>query len=411
MIADLMTETFRSLRAHRLRFILTSTGIFWGVALLIFLSANAAGYQADFGDQLTTIGRRIVYLFPGSVSKATSGQRGSRRVEFELEDVDRLPALSTVDRAATNLWVGARIFRANHRSKLIWTYGADANTAPIRNFGLAEGRFISDADVEARAEVVFLGATAARRIFGARPALGRTVHIESVPFRVIGISDAKGDQMVSMGPNDDELALIPVTTAQRWFTRSDSVGVVLIEPTTREISWTAIDHARGLLGTHHGFRHDDKSAVGEFNIQFVMTILEGLLLGLDIFFTAAGIITLLVGAVGVMNIMFVVVTERTREIGLRKAIGASNAAIFMQFLAEALSVTLAAGLAGVVFASLCVWGFRFLIEARSIVASPPILEIQTVLVVFFSLIGIGVASGILPALRAMRVEPAISLRA
>ena len=132
--------------------------------------------------------------------------------------------------------------------------------------------------------------------------------------------------------------------------------------------------------------------------------------GLEIFFTSAGLITLLVGAIGVMNIMFVVVTERTREIGLRKAVGASNAAIFTQFLAEALAVTLAAGLSGAAFGALVVTGFRIFVESSGIATSPPVLVPGMIALVLASLILIGVGAGILPALRAMRVEPAISLR-
>ena len=179
---------------------------------------------------------------------------------------------------------------------------------------------------------------------------------------------------------------------------------------TLDESGTAIDHARGPLGRHHGFRHDDRTAVGDFNIQFVMGFLGELLLGLQIFFTSAGLITLLVGAIGVMNIMFVVVAERTREIGLRKAIGAPNLAIFTQFLEESLAITLAAGLAGVVFGCLAVWGFSALIAARGVATSPPIIEPATVDGVVVTLILIGVAAGVLPAMRAMKIEPAISLR-
>jgi hypothetical protein len=122
MWSELIADTLRSVRAHAMRFGLTSLGVFWGVSMLTFLSATSVGYDQHFGDMVRTIGQRIVYLFPGAVSKETSGQRASRKVVFEDEDVERIYGLHSIDRAAANLWLGAKIFRAEQRSKLIWTY-------------------------------------------------------------------------------------------------------------------------------------------------------------------------------------------------------------------------------------------------------------------------------------------------
>ena len=128
---DLLRETVRSIRAHALRFALTSSGIIWGVAMLTYLSATMDGYDQHFSAQIDKVGQRIVFLFPGAVTKPHVGQRGARHVKLEIEDVERLATLDSIDRAAVNLWVGPRMFRAGRRTKLIWTWGASQHTAAI----------------------------------------------------------------------------------------------------------------------------------------------------------------------------------------------------------------------------------------------------------------------------------------
>lgn len=257
----------------------------------------------------------------------------------------------------------------------------------------------------------FLGHVAAQRIFGNSPAVGRSVAIESISYRVIGVSKEKGEQMVALGPKDDELALIPVTTAQRWLSHDESVGHIIFEPATREVSWSAIEQARALLGLHQGFDHDDTNAVSSFNVQDVMAILGGILFGLKLFLVTASLITLFVGGAGVMNIMLVVVTERTREIGLRKAIGASNRAIFTQFLAESLCVTLLSGTAGAALGTGLVFVMASWAQTADSGAVVPVLVPGILVGILLSVVAIGVVSGLLPAIRASRIEPAISLRA
>jgi putative ABC transport system permease protein len=412
MLADLFVETLRSLRAHRLRFGLTSMGIVWGVAMLTYLAAFTDGYELHFDRELAKVGQKIVFLFPGVVTKKQVGHRGTRPVELELEDIERIASIDVVSQAAPNLWLGPRVMRAGRRTKLIWAYGASEETGRIRNFEVAAGRGLSRGDVADHATVVFLGDKVARRLFGSSPAVGRTVRIDGVPFRVVGVSKPKGQQLIYVGPADDEIALIPVTTAQRRFTRSTSLGQeVIFAPRTRAEGWSALRAARAVLGLHHDFVPRDETAMGSFNIQEVVQIIDTLLLGLRLFLNTASLITLLVGAAGVMNIMFVVVTERTKEIGLRKAIGASNRAVFAQFLSETLVITVGAGLIGALLGWLAVRASGAAIPEGSTMVSTPVLLPESVVLIALTLMGVGIASGILPALRASRTDPAISLRA
>jgi putative ABC transport system permease protein len=410
-VADLLLDTLRSLRAHAFRFGLTSLGIAWGAAMLTYLSASADGYDRHFEAQLDKIGQRIVFLFPGVATKQHVGQRSARLVELEREDVERIARLRVVERAAPNLWLGPRVMRAAGRTKLVFSYGASEETAPVRSFEIEHGRPLSRRDVELERNVVMLGARAASRLFGGRPAVGRTVHVEGIPFEVVGIAGAKGDQLLYMGPGDDEIALIPFTTARRWFTRRDVIDQVIFAPRTREESWDAVRLVRALLGRHHGFRQDDDAAMGYFNIQEVVDLVRGLLLALRVFLTAASLITLAVGGVGVMNIMLVMVSERTREIGLRKAVGASNRAIFVEILSETLAVTILAGTLGVTLGWLAVEASASAVGSGQVMQAAPLLRPERVIVVLATLVGVGLSSAVLPALRAMRIDPAVALRA
>lgn len=410
MLGDLFGNAWQSLRGHALRFALTSLGIVWGTAMLTVLMGYTDGYERHFQRQIDKVGPRVVWSFPGVVVKERVGERGSRPVELEYEDVERVGSLDVVEAATTSLWLGLRIHRHERVTKLIWAYGVDEDTASIRSMEVAEGRFLTDADVEEAARVLFLGADAAERLFGPRRAVGRTVHVDGVPFRVVGVARRKGDQIVNMGPQDDELSLMPVTTAQRRFTHGDSIGVVVFAPVRRERSEEARLATRELLSLHHDFAPADDRALSFFDIQEAVQIIDALGVGVSLFLTTAGLITLLVGAVGVMNIMLVVVGERTREVGLRKAVGASNRDVFLQFLFETVLVTSLAGVLGGVLGWLGVRWMAAQIPPDMVLAPVPYLEPATAAWIALTLVSVGVASGVLPARRAALIEPAVSLR-
>ena len=409
---DVLLGALRSARAHSLRFALTALGIIWGSAVLTYIQANMDGFDRHWQEQTTKVGAHLVILFPGTVPKPGIGERAARPLELEFEDVERIAALQSVAGAAPNLFVGTLLVRADHRTKLVNVTGVSQDTAWIRKFEVATGRFISEDDVGGQARVVFLGAAAAERLFGRRPPLGEIVRIEQVPFRVIGVSEEKGEQNVGVGGGaDDEQVMIPYSTAQRWFTQSDTVGSVIFAARSARESWGALARVRALLGLHHGFGPDAETALGAFNIDEVLQLIRTLGLGLRLFFTAAGIITLLVGAVGVMNIMLVVVHERTREIGLTKAVGASNRAVFAAFLAETVLLTSASGAIGLLLGIGAVRLAAAAVVEGSMFTHVPLIVPATLIKLTLTLVGVGIVAGVLPAVRAARTEPAVALRA
>jgi len=408
---DLLLATWQSLRAHALRFTLTSLGITWGAFVLTYLTASMQGFDAHFTQELEEVGPKVVIVWPGAVLKNRVGERGARTVELENQDVGALSALSSIGNAAPDFSLWSQIVRAEGRTKLFKVDGVSEVSASIRNLAPREGRFLSATDVEQRARVAYLGAVAAERLFGAAPAVGRTLQIESTRFRVIGVNLAKGDQMVGVNGWDDWAIFVPYTTAQRWLVRSETLGQIAFEPTTREGSWDAVRNTRELLGLRHDFPPDLDTALSFFNIQEILQVVHRLFLGFRIFLVTAGGVTLLVGAIGVMNVMLVVVGERTNEIGLRKAVGATDRAIFLQFLAEAAAVC---GVSGLVGALLGV-GFTRLVAALVPEEGPltkvTVLDPFIISVMVVALVGVGVVAGVVPALRAARIPPAEALRA
>ena len=333
-LIDIALSTLRSLRAHALRFALTSLGIVWGVFLLVFLTGLMEGIDGHFTRELEEVGPRLVLAWPGAVLKSRVGERGARPVELEAEDVERIGEIPAIEAVAPDLSLWSQIVRAGPRTKLFTVNGVSPGSASIRNLAPREGRFFTPLDVERSARVAYLGAVTAERLFPRGDVIGETVQIESVRFRVIGVNQPKADQMVGVNGWDDWTVFVPYTTAQRWLLKHDRIEEIAFAPTTREGSWDAITRVREVVGLHHDFPPDLDTALSFFNVHEILQILHVLMTGFRVFLVSAGVITLIVGAIGVMNIMLVVVGERTAEIGLRKAVGASNRAIFAQFLAE-----------------------------------------------------------------------------
>jgi putative ABC transport system permease protein len=408
---DLLLSTLRSLRAHALRFTLTSLGIVWGAFLLTYLTGSMEGVDDHFTRELEEAGPRIVIAWPGSVIKSRVGERGARGVELEREDVERMQLVHSVEDAAPDLTMWSQIVRAGGRTKLFTVNGVSERSERIRNLVPGRGRFFTPLDVERSARVAYLGAVAAERLFGALPAVGRTIQIESVRFRVIGVNEPKGEQMIGVNGWDDWIVFVPWTTAQRWLTHQDLVTEVVFAPTTREGSWDSIRHVREIVGLHHDFPPDLDTALSFFNVHDVLQIVHGLFFSFRIFLVSAGLITLVVGGVGVMNIMLVIVGERTNEIGLRKAVGARSRSILLQFLAESSAVC---GLSGLLGAGLGVGATQLvarLAPPDGPFGSPPVLAPFTVVVIVGALVAVGIVAGLVPAVRASRIPPAEALRA
>ena len=314
-----------------------------------------------------------------------------------------------VEHASPVVELPGQLVRHGRRSKLLNVVGWDYDAANIRNFSAAEGRFLDPRDVADAATVAFLGPRAKERLFGAAPALGEMIQIGAERFRVIGISNAKADQIMDVDNPDDLLIVIPYTTAQRRFAQTEKLREVILSAPRRELGGTAIAQARELTALHRGFDPRSDTALWSVDFWDTLKVLFGMLFATQLFMAVAGTLTLLVGAVGVMNIMLVVVTERTREIGVRKALGARNRDVFVQFLTEAVVVALSAGIAGTAAGLVLLRASAGAFESAGIaVSARP--DPFTTAVVSGALVVVAIVAGALPAARAARVPPAEALR-
>lgn len=408
---SILVDTWRSIVAHRMRFGLTALGIAWGALMLTFLSSSMLGFEAHFIREFEELGPKIVMMGRGTILKERGGERGARQIELEAQHIDRLELLAKIEHASPEIPIWSMPVRAGRRSKLLRLAGLDADADLIRNIQIERGRYLSPTDIERVARVAVLGPEAARRLFDHADPIGRRVVIDGYRFRVVGITTAKRDQLMNTGDPDDLKVIVPYTTAQRWLTRTDDLEEFSFAPTTKQESWSAIERVRELTALREGYDPRIESAMWSFNIQEPLSMIRTLFLGIRIFMMGAGLVTLLVGAVGVMNIMLVVVGERRQEIGVRKAVGARGVDIFIQFLAEATAVATASGLLGASLGIGFVQGMAAVIPEGSSFQSPPVLDPATAIVLTLALVAVGIISGLIPAIRASQVPPVEALRA
>jgi len=413
MLRDLLVDAARNIRTHWLRVSLTGSGIVWGIALFVALTAAGSATRDHYREKMEAIGRKVVYTFPGSIPEKGGASRMVRRVELDFDDPPRLLESPLIERAAPELWLGPRVLKGGGHIKVVWTYGVGAETGRIRNFQIARGRFISPEDDAARRRVLVIGAKVEQRLFGRRSALGQSVRLDGQTFRIVGVSVRKGQQMVNMGPNDDEQVLLPASTAKALFTGTDRGTYVLYEPRTRAEGRASTERVRAILSRHHHFQPRDEEALSFFNIADAMQVTESIGIALELFLGACGLLTLIAGGIGVMNIMLVAVAERTRELGLRKALGATNRDLVVQLLGETVLITLAAGVTGVGLGAgiiAIMRGLRNSGERIEFLMPAVHFSGQLALLSFVVLVGVGIAAGIAPALRAARLDPAVALR-
>ena len=413
MVRDLLLEALRNTRAHWLRVLLTSSGIIWGIALFVVLIAVGEANRLHYKEKMEVIGRKAIWAIPGTIAREGTGERATRRVDLDRDDPPRLPASPLIEHAEPEMWAVPHVLKGGGHIKVVWTLGVGPLAARIRNFQVARGRFITHSDVAARGRVLVIGAKVEQRLFGRRSALGQTVRLDGYPFRIVGVSVPKGEQMNNMGPRDDEQVLLPITTAQTLFTGTDHIDYVLYEPRSREEGWLSIARVRALLGRHHSFMPAEEEAISFFNIADAIKLIGVILTAIVIFLSACGVLTLAVGAVGVMNIMLVAVAERTREIGLRKALGATHRDLFVQLLFETLLITVGAGVVGVALGAAIIRTLQFLhdFSPRSEMLVPRItFPAGLAVAAFIVLVSAGILAGLFPALRAARLDPSVALR-
>lgn len=408
-LVKILRTALTALATNKMRSALTVLGIIIGVTAVISLMSVGQGSQAAITSQIESLGTNLLYVRAGaSTTGMVRGAQGSANT-LTLEDADAIAELSSVAAVAPQTSTYAQIVAGSENTNT-QIVGTTPEYLSVRNYKVAEGEFITEAQVEAKSLVAVLGSNVAESLFGEESPVGQYIKINGRQFKVIGVLESKGG--TGFGSQDD-VVIAPITTVQYRLSSSQTVSgqktvqTIYVQAVSTDQTDTAIQQITSLMEQ----RHDITDGEDDFTItsqqETIDTLTESTQVWVILLGAIAGI-SLLVGGIGIMNIMLVSVTERTREIGIRKALGAKRRDILLQFLIEAALMSLIGGAIGVLGG----WGFSALISGMSLGGT----TIETVMSVNIPILAvsvsaaIGIIFGLYPAYRAARLNPIEALR-
>ena len=395
----------RALRVNKMRALLTMLGIIIGIAAVIAMVAIGAGASKMISDQISSIGSNLLLVIPGSTTSGgmRSGGGGARTLTYDDAKAIKAECPSVEAVAPTVRGSGSAVYGNQNWSTVI--NGVTPDMLTVRDWALESGRNISQSDVDGATKNCLIGLTVADNLFGAVDPVGKIIRIKKIPFTVIGLLTRKGQS--PQGQDQDDVIYVPLMTAQRKLLGGDhpnSVGAIMIQAKSADVLKKAEEEVAALLNQRHRIGPSREVDFTVRNLSELLAVSEQSSKVMSMLLGAVASISLVVGGIGIMNIMLVSVTERTREIGIRIAIGAKKRDILMQFLTEAVILTTCGGIIGII---LGVAGARIV---ATLVGWPTLVSIETIVIAFAFSAGVGVFFGFYPARKAASLNPIEALR-
>ncbi|MBJ6750203.1 ABC transporter permease [Geomonas anaerohicana] len=395
----------RALRVNKMRALLTMLGIIIGIAAVIAMVAIGSGASKMISDQISSIGSNLLLVLPGSVTSGgmRSGSGGTQTLTYD--DARAIKAeCPSVAAVAPNVRGSGQVVYGNQNWSTV-VYGVTPEMVDVRDWTIVAGRNLTQSDVDGATKNCLIGQTVAENLFGGTDPVGKIIRIKKIPFTVVGVLGRKGQS--PQGQDQDDVIYVPLRTAQRKLLGSqfpNVVGSIMVQAKNADVLDKAEDEVTELLNQRHRIGPNREVDYTIRNLSELLAVTEQSSKVMSILLGAVASISLVVGGIGIMNIMLVSVTERTREIGIRIAIGAKKRDILLQFLTEAVLLTTCGGVIGML---LGVAGAKLV---ASFIGWPTLISVNTIIIAFAFSAGVGVFFGFYPARKAASLNPIDALR-
>ncbi len=395
----------RALRVNKMRALLTMLGIIIGIAAVIAMVAIGAGASKVISDQIASMGSNLLLVLPGSTTSGglRTGSGGTPTLTYDDAKAIKAECPSVSEVAPTVRGTAQVVYSNQNWSTIV--LGTTPEMLTVREWGLQSGRNMTQSDVDGATKYCLIGQTVAENIFGDSDPIGQIVRIKKVPFTVIGLLEKKGRS--AQGTDQDDVIFIPLTTAQRKVFGSrfpNTIGAMMVQAKDAEALKKAEEEITALLNQRHRIGPNKEADFTVRNLSEIMEVSAQSSKVMSLLLGAVASISLVVGGIGIMNIMLVSVTERTREIGIRMAIGAKEGDILLQFLTEAVLLTTMGGIVGMIL------GVSSAFAVSKLAGWPTLISFQAIVIAVVFSAGVGVFFGFYPARKAASLNPIDALR-
>jgi putative ABC transport system permease protein len=392
---------FRGLRVNKMRSALTMLGIIIGVAAVITMLAVGEGAKQSLAQSIASLGSNMILVIPGSTTSGGARMGTGNTTTLVPEDAQAMVGESAIDSAAPLVrGTGQVVFQDRNWSTSI--IGTTEDYELVREWPVSKGRFIIKQDVDGRTKNCLVGQTVVDEIFGDEDPIGKIIRIKQVPFTVVGVLEAKGQS--PGGQDQDDTVIVPLSTAMSRLFGITSVHAIMVKGKSNDQMDRAVDQVTALLRQRHKITEGEDDDFSVRNLSEMLATAEAQTRIMAILLGSVASVSLLVGGIGIMNIMLVSVTERTREIGIRMAVGAKERDILLQFLIEAVVLSLIGGVIGIML------GFGLSTAVAAFSQFKTSVSVYSVLLSFLFSAAVGIFFGFYPAKKAAGMDPISALR-